>query len=193
MHFFKAGKGIFADEDLFLNAIQKGDTKAILYLQDKATGFTHQFMEQKRLPRHLFSEVLNDASIILLKKVREPGFALQSAKVSTYFVEIVKKVALNKTRNRQFSGSDSIETQQHLSDTSVEEYYARKEHIELINNLLKDISMPCSDIIRLKYLDGYSDEEVIKQQLSLYSSVESLRVKRSDCMKKLRDLARKHM
>jgi hypothetical protein len=39
-------------------------------------------------------------------------------------------------------------------------------------------------MIRLKYIDGYSDEEAVPEKLTAYSTVESLRQKRNDCMKK---------
>lgn len=191
MHFFRTGKKLFTDEAFLLNAVRKGESKAILYLQDKAAGFTHQLLEQKKLPRHLSGEVLNDACIVLLKKVREQEFVLQSAKLSTYFLEIVKYVVLNKSRGRQYSGHTDMDEQHHLQDHTVEEYFEQKEHIELINTLFSSVGPPCSDIIRLKYLDGYADEEVVTQQLSPYSTVESLRVKRSDCMKKLKDMVKK--
>mgnify|MGYP000641265574 CR=1 FL=1 len=98
---------------------------------------------------------------------------------------------LNKTRGRQYAGNADIDDQQYLQDNTVQEYFERKEHIELIDRLFQNIGPPCSDIIRLKYLDGYADEEVVAQQLSAYSTVESLRVKRSDCMKKLKDMVKK--
>lgn len=191
MHFFRTNKNHFADEAFFLNAVRKGESKAILYLQDKSAGFTYKLLEQKRLPRHLSGEVLNDACIILLKKLRAPEFELQSAKLSTYFLEIIKYVVLNKTRGRQYAGNTDIDDQQHLQDNTVQEYFERKEQIELIDQLFQKIGPPCSDIIRLKYLDGYADAAVVAQQLSAYSTVESLRVKRSDCMKKLKDMAKK--
>jgi len=190
MHLFRIGKNLFAEEEVLLNAVRKGESKAILYLQDKSAGFTHKLLEQKNLPRHLSGEVLNDACIILLKKMSAPEFELQSAKLSTYFLEIVKYVVLNKTRARQYAGNADIDDQQHLQDHTVQEYFERKEHIELIDGLFQNIGLPCSDIIRLKYLDGYADEEVVAQQLSVYSTVESLRVKRSDCMKKLKNMVR---
>ena len=170
MNFFKAGKNVFADEEFFLQAIHSGDSRAIVYLQDKATGFTKSLLQQKQLPQHLLGEVLNEGSIIFIKKIRTPGFALHSAKVSTYFLEIIKNVV-------------------ELSDHSVLEYYSRKENMELVAKLLSQIGLPCSNIITLKYLDGYSDEEVVQGKLSPYTSVESLRVKRSDCMKKIKEQA----
>jgi len=191
MHLFRTGKNLFSDEAIFLNAVRKGESKAILYLQDKSAGFMQKLLDQNHLPRHLSGEVLNDACIILLKKIRAPEFELQSAKLSTYFLEIVKYVVLNKTRGRQYTRNADIDDQQHLQDHTVQEYFERKEHIELIDRLFQNIGPPCSDIIRLKYLDGYADEEVVAQQLSAYSTVESLRVKRSDCMKKLKDMVKK--
>ena len=38
-------------------------------------------------------------------------------------------------------------------------------------------------------VDGYSDEEVVNQGLTKYSTPDSLKMKRSDCMKKLVQLA----
>jgi len=61
MNFFRTGKNLFAEEAILLNAVRKGESKAILYLQDKYAGFTHKLLEQKHLPRHLSGEVLNDA------------------------------------------------------------------------------------------------------------------------------------
>jgi hypothetical protein len=52
---------------------------------------------------------------------------------------------------------------------------------------LSGAGAPCEQVIRLKYIDGYSDEEAIREGLTGYSTVESLRQKRSDCMKKLKD------
>jgi RNA polymerase sigma factor (sigma-70 family) len=191
MSFFSSSKNVFQDEVLFLNEVRKGHSKAILHLQDKAEGFTKGLLEQKQLPLHLLGEVVNDACVILVKKVREADFSLQDTKLITYFFGIIKNVVLNKTRTRQYSGNVDLENQAHPSANTVEEYYSRKEHIELVGTLLNNAGQPCAEIIRLKYLDDYSDEEVVVQQLLPYSSVESLRVKRSQCLKKLKDFAKR--
>ena len=102
-------------------------------------------------------------------------------------MEIIKKVLSNETRKRQVGQHDLLENQYDLSDTSVEEYHIRKDNIELLNRLLSGAGAPCEQVIRLKYIDGYSDEEAIQAGLTAYSTVESLRQKRSDCMKKLKE------
>ena len=172
---FKLKKDNFSDEDFLLQSIQLGEAKAIIFLQDKATGFARKMLEQRQLPQHILGEVLNDATIVLVKKTRALGFSLETAKISTYFNEIIKYVILNKTRARQYTASHHIDDFQHLTDTDVQEYASRKEAIETIDQLLGAIGAPCADIIRLKYLDGFSDEEVIDKKLSTYMTVESLR------------------
>lgn len=173
--------------ELLMKSLRQGDSKAILFIQNKATGFVVKTLAQFRLPAHLLHEVLNEASIIFIKKLREPDFSLHSAQPLTYFIEIVKKVVSNETRKRQVGQHDPIENQYSLSDDSVEAYHARKDHVELLNRLLSGAGAPCEQVIRLKYIDGYSDEEVVQEKRTAYSTVESLRQKRSDCMKKLKE------
>lgn len=177
----------FDDPVQLLEALRQGNSGAIIFFQNKAMPSTRKLLQQYRLPEHLLPEVLNDASVIFIKKLREPGFALHSAKPFTYFIEIVKKVVSNETRKRQIGRHESIENQYDLSDSSIEDYHARKETIELLNGLLSGAGAPCARVIRLKYIDGFSDEEAIQERLTQYSTVESLRQKRSDCMKKLKD------
>lgn len=177
----------FDDNALLLESLRQGNSSAILFIQNKAKGFVVKGLRQYRLPDHLLHEVLSEASIIFIKKLREPDFSLLSAQPLTYFIEIIKKVVSNESRKRQVGQHDLLENQYDLSDTSVEEYHARKDNLELLNRLLSGAGAPCEQVIRLKYIDGYSDEEAIKAGLTAYSTVESLRQKRSDCMKKLKD------
>ncbi len=177
----------FDDTAQLMESLRQGNSGAILFIQNKAKGFVVKLLTQFRLPAHLLHEVLNEASIIFIKKLREPDFSLYSAQPLTYFIEITKKVASNETRKRQIGQHDLIENQYGLLDTSIEEYHAHKDNIELLNTLLSGAGVACAQVIRLKYIDGYSDEEAIREGLTAYSTVESLRQKRSDCMKKLKD------
>jgi len=172
-----------------LETLRQGNSKEIIALQNSSSGFTAQLLKKFRLPAHILQEVLSDASIIFLKKLREPEFFLDSAQPRTYFIEIIKRVVLNETRKRQDGKHEQIENQFGLPDASVEEYQAQKENIELLGQLLSGAGAPCEQVIRLKYIDGFSDEEAIRRSLTAYSTVESLRQKRSDCMKRLKDRA----
>lgn len=177
----------FNDVAHLMESLRQGNSGAILFIQNKATGYVVKLLAQFRLPGHLLQEVLNEASIILLKKLREPDFSLHSAQPLTYFIEIIKKVVSNETRKKQVGQHDLLENQHDLSDTSIDEYQRRKDQIELLNNLLSGAGAPCEQVIRLKYIDGFSDDEAVREKLTAYSTVESLRQKRSDCMQKLKD------
>ena len=188
---FGFAKSSFSDEPSLVAKLRAGDSQAIIYLQDKANGFAANFLSKNKLPDHLLPDVLNEAAVIFIKKLREPGFSLHSAQPTTYFLEIVKYVALNKTRSSQAKRHESIEDQFHLADNSVEEYHARKARIELIDRLLGGVGVPCAVVIRLKYIEGFADEETVRERRTRYTTVESLRMKRSDCMKKLKEAAQK--
>ena len=177
----------FDDNAHLTESLRQGNSGAILFIQNKSKGFVVKGLRQYRLPDHLLHEVLSEASIIFIKKLREPDFTLLSAQPFTYFIEIIKKVISNETRKRQVGQHELLENQYELSDTSVEEYHARKDNLELLKRLLSGAGAPCEQVIRLKYIDGYSDEEAIRAELTAYSTVESLRQKRSDCMKKLKE------
>lgn len=179
----------YSQPEALIEAIRVGESRAIVYLQKKSETFTNGLLRHHMLPDHLLEEVLNDAMIIFIKKIREQSYTLHTAQPSTYYIEIIKKVVSNKTRGRQHSGGEIKESHTQIIDQSTQHYLERKEQIALIAGMLEHIGPPCSDLIRLKYLDGLRDEEIISQQLTPYSTPESLRVKRSDCMKKLKMLA----
>ena len=66
------------------------------------------------------------------------------------------------------------------------------EKVTLLKKMLNELGSPCKELIDLKYISELSDEEQIKNKLTKYSSLESLRVSRSQCMKKLLALSTKY-
>ena len=89
----------------------------------------------------------------------------------------------------QKNTTETLENQHHLADSGIETDSKRIEATELVRLLLGHLGQPCEQIIRLQHIDGYSDEEVVQQKLTKYSTTDSLKMKRSDCMKKLIQLA----
>ena len=66
----------------------------------------------------------------------------------------------------------------------------QRESADLVRQFLAHMGEPCETVIRLHHIDGYSDEEVVRQGWTRYSTTDSLKIKRSDCMKKLIQIAR---
>jgi DNA-directed RNA polymerase specialized sigma24 family protein len=84
---------------------------------------------------------------------------------------------------------ESLDYQYHLADPDIENEGKRKEATELVRQLLGHLREPCEQVVRLYHIEGYSDEEVVQQKMTRYSTPDSLKMKRSDCMKKLIQLA----
>lgn len=185
-------KNNYTDKEFLIQDLKSGKSAAILFVQEKAKPSAIYLLQQSNLPADLLQEALNESTIILLKKLREPNFELLQAKPTTYLVEICRRVVSNMTRKRHFLNHQPLENQQELRDLDTETFFKRREDIEVLTKLLTELGDPCSKVIQLKHLEGYSDEEVVSEKLVAYSTVESLRMKRSDCMKKLKELAIKH-
>jgi len=175
------------NERLF-EGLRRLDNSAILCVQTKAINTVRKFVGQYRLPAELADDILNQSTLIFLQKIEDGSYQFQNHAPSTYLIEIVRRVALMATR-KQKNATETLENQHHLADPDVETDSKRIEAIELVRHLLGHLGQPCEQIIRLQHIDGYSDEEVVQQKLTKYSTTDSLKMKRSDCMKKLIQLA----
>lgn len=177
------------NESLF-NGLQRLDNAAILCVQLKAMNAVRKLLRQYGLPPEQADDVLNQSTLIFLRKIADGTYQFQNHAPSTYLVEIARRVALMATRS-QVKTYESVENHQHLHDPDVETYQKRDEATEMVGKLLGELGDPCQQIIRLHHIEGFSDEEVVNQQLTRYTTVNSLKMKRSDCMKKLIQLAQK--
>jgi hypothetical protein len=50
------------------------------------------------------------------------------------------------------------------------------------------LSDNCRQLIRLKYIDEWPDKTVIEQKMTQYTTVDALKNKRAQCMKKLTEM-----
>ncbi|MCC6461465.1 MAG: hypothetical protein IT260_13410 [Saprospiraceae bacterium] len=164
------------------------DNTAILCLQSKALPMVKKLTHDQGLPAEQAEEILNQSTVVFLRKIEEGADQFQGHAPSTYLIEIAKRVARMATRSQQ-RGHEPLENARDLHDETWEAELRKKEAAELTRHLLTQLGEPCQQVIRLHYIDGYSDEEAIQQQLTRYSTKDSLKMKRSDCMKKLVQLA----
>jgi DNA-directed RNA polymerase specialized sigma24 family protein len=175
------------NEQLFLG-LKNLDEKAILCVQLKALNVVRKLTRQFKLPQESVDDILNQSSLIFLRKITEGSYQFQGHAPVTYFIEIARRVAMMATRS-QNKTLESLENHQNLADLDIAKDQGRLEATELVRQLLTQLGSPCAEVIRLHHIDGYSDEEVVSQKMTPYSTVNSLKMKRSDCMKKLIHLA----
>ncbi len=180
----------FDSNERLFQALKNLNNAAILCVQTKAMPSARKFALQYGLPPDSADEVLNQSTLIFLRKIEDGTYQFQGHAPSTYLVEIVRRVALTMTRTRQKS-HESIENQHDLHDPDVEAAQRQRESADLVRQFLGQMGEPCEAVIRLHHIEGYSDEEVVRQGWTRYTTTDSLKIKRSDCMKKLIQIAQR--
>jgi RNA polymerase sigma factor (sigma-70 family) len=177
------------NEQLF-DGLVRQESAAIVCLQDKAYHAVSKFVKIFNLPNEKTDEILNQSTFIFLQKIMDGEYEFKGNAPSTYLIEIARNIAHAATRKSKFV-TDTIENHQNIADVETDNHAKQNENIELVRQLLGQLGEPCSTVIRLQHIDGFSDEEVVNQGLTKYSTIDSLKMKRSDCMKKLIQLAQK--
>ncbi|MCC6726330.1 MAG: sigma-70 family RNA polymerase sigma factor [Saprospiraceae bacterium] len=180
----------YASNEALFKGLERLDHAAVQCLISKSKGAVSKQLAQFRLPADLVDDVLSEAMVILLSKIQKTEYQYQGHAPSSFFIEIARRVAQNYTRTNKGRRSNALDEQHHeIQDDEIQAYFDKKDRFETVERLLVQMGNPCNDLIRLRYLDGYKDEEVIAQRLTSYTSVESLKVSRSQCMKRLRQMA----
>lgn len=178
----------FGDNERLFHGLKSLDNAAILCVQTRVMASARKFAKQYGLPPDSADEVLNQSTLVFLKKIQDGSYQFQGHAPSTYLVEIMRRVALMMTRTQQKS-HEALESHHDLHDPDVEAAHRQRESADLVRQFLAQIGEPCQSVIRLHHIDGYSDEEVVRQGWTRYSTTDSLKIKRSDCMKKLIQIA----
>jgi DNA-directed RNA polymerase specialized sigma24 family protein len=178
----------FRNYERFFEGLKASEHRAIVHLQAKAMPTVRRLVSGYGLPAEQAEEILNDATLIFLKKIQTDAYQFVGYNPTTYCLEIAKRLALMATRHRQ-QPTEDLENLSDSDDPDAAALLAHRETADVVHQLLTHLGAPCDQVIRLHHIDGYSDEEVIRQGWTAYGSTASLKVKRSDCMKKLAELA----
>lgn len=178
----------FQTHELLYEGLRKTDNAAILCLQVRAMSSVKKIVSGYRLPAEKADEIINSATLVFLQKIESGAYQFQGHAPMTYFIEIARRQALMATRSLKKT-AQPIEELPETADPDYAGFLRRQDAAEAVRFLLEKLGPPCADVIRLHHIDGYSDEEVVQQKLTKYSTPDSLKMKRSDCMKKLVQLA----
>ena len=180
----------FDSNERLFQGLKNLSNPAILCVQTKAMPSARKFAQQYGLPPESADEILNQSTLIFLRKIQDGAYQFQGHAPSTYLVEIMRRVALTMTRKQQ-KPHETLENHHDLRDPDVEATQRQRESADLVRQFLAQMGEPCETVIQLHHIDGYSDEEVVRQGWTRYSTTDSLKIKRSDCMKKLIQIAQR--
>lgn len=166
------------------------DNKAILCLQTKASPMLRKVGSNMGLGKDEMEDILNQSTLIFLQKIEEGAYEFKGHAPTTYLVEVAKRLAMAKIRRKK-PDTELLEGHhvKHLSEYEALE--RQNDSAALVTQFLSQLGKACEKVVRLHHIDGYSDEEVIKGKLTPYSTINSLKMKRSTCMKKLIEIATK--
>lgn len=177
-----------AENEALFAGLKALDTRAIVRLQDRAAPMIRSLVSANGLPRELAEDILNDTTLIFLQKITSGAYQYEGWQLTTYCVEIAKRLVWAALRQRRMATTSLAEIAD-APDAYLIDFERQKESAEMVTLLLDEIGEPCCTLIRLHHIEGYSDEEVVRQRLSSYTTTDALKTKRSFCMKKLTQLA----
>jgi DNA-directed RNA polymerase specialized sigma24 family protein len=178
----------FETHEQLFNGLRQQEQRAIVCLQHKTWPMIQKITAGYGLPSDYAADILNQSALIFLQKIESGTYQFEGHNPATYCIEIAKRLALMATRNQKRT-TQPIEHLPDQMDPDAVAWMHQRESAETLGLLLTRLGAPCEQVIRLHHIDGYSDEEVIRLQLTKYSTPDSLKMKRSDCMKKLVQLA----
>ncbi|MEZ4987921.1 MAG: sigma-70 family RNA polymerase sigma factor [Saprospiraceae bacterium] len=180
----------FAKEEDLFHALVSLRTDAIACLQSRVEASVVRFAQQYQLSAQDAEEILNDSTWIFLKKIGEGAYTYQGNALSTYLIEIAKRLILNRAARQRRDHHVKEKLLEKKDDYEVV-LRQQNEYAALVQQFLSQLDEKCQKVITLFYIQGYPDEEVIQQQLTDFTTVDSLKVKRSACKKKLIEIAKK--
>ncbi|MBE2206115.1 MAG: hypothetical protein IAE84_00955 [Saprospiraceae bacterium] len=174
----------FADDEQLVQALRQWDNEAIACLQWNCHSAVKSIVRRCGLPDERTEEILNSATMVFLQKTAEGAYQYQGQSPGAYLAEIARRLSLAEARKQGRNPAD-LDSVPEPADADAAWLNRRQEAAETVQFLLDRLGSPCAEVIRLHHIEGYADEEVIRLGLTPYSTIASLKVKRSDCMKKL--------
>lgn len=167
----------------------KMETGAVEYVMEKAWPSVRYLTRKAQLPENLARDILHDALVILVKKIRDQVYNPDESAPATYLIAIARNLIANQLRHKRNTPTIALDDIPDISDDHTKAFLESRENRELLESLLQKLGEPCARLIRLKYIDGYRDEEIIAQNMTHYNTSMALRTKRSKCFQKLIELA----
>lgn len=187
--FASPGSGAFDTIEALVEGLRRMETSAVERIMEKTAPSVRYLVLRAQLPESLTRDVLHDAVVILVKKIRDNAYNPAESAPATYLIAIARHLIANQLRQKRNNPTITLDDAPEIADDHLHTFLEGRERRELLESLLDTLGNPCAHLIRLKYLDGYRDEEILAQNLTHYTTPMALRSKRSKCFQKLVELA----
>lgn len=177
------------DKLKFFKALERQDPVAIRYLSDRLSYSIKSLPGVYHFLKEDIEELKNDALLILLKKITNGEFVYQEYDPLSYALAVSRRLFANLVRKKRLN-TVPVEDYDQAADFSPDEYLHQKEMELKLGTLLSQVGENCEKILRLKYYDNLKDQKIVDRNLAPYTSVDSLKNKRSQCLKKLSQIVK---
>jgi RNA polymerase sigma factor (sigma-70 family) len=166
------------------NALKQKNNRAITSLLKEIIPLAKNWASGHKINAQDTEELINDAVLICLKKLQKGNFEWQETPTMAYAFSVFKYLAMNHLRKKQLRVVPLFDTLPTFTTSEENE-----EEASIMQVITEEIGPGAAQIIRLYYFQYYSDAEVVDQQLTSYTSVNALKSKRSQLLKRLRKAA----
>ncbi len=180
------------NDNQILESIKRGEPKVLEKLYDEIRQpFLVWASQLYQCDTDDAVEIYQKAYTILYMNVRKGKLTSLTSSVKTYLFSIGKNLFREKFRNKhnRLVNIDDISNTTNFDaevDANVLESYENTHQKELVRKLLAEIGNPCSTLLELMFIKGYSAEAVVREMN--YSDERVVRKRKSLCLKKMREM-----
>lgn len=169
-----------------VEGLRKEEDAAIHCLSVKIAGPVYRIGRGRGLSEEDIEELHTDCILLFIEKIRAGKYEYRGNEPSTFVIEIAKRRVHHYVR---LNSQHRVEELSAALDVLEELGYASREQVELLATLLDQLDENCRTLIRLKYLEGLRDKQVIAEKQTQYTTENALKTHRYNCMKKLGEIA----
>ncbi|MEZ4926581.1 MAG: sigma-70 family RNA polymerase sigma factor [Saprospiraceae bacterium] len=182
----------FPDAQALVAALKEENAMAIRCLSSQIAGSVYRIGKNFNLVDDDIEEIHCDCIMILVDKIREGTYEYTGNKPATYAIEIAKRRVFHYARKADHHTTDDLNLRPDTADEPNSEAMEQLEMLKKLEEFMAQLSEKCQKLIRMKYIEELKDKDVIEQGISQYTTVNALKTHRSQCMKKLVELAEQY-
>ncbi|HRI62509.1 MAG TPA: sigma-70 family RNA polymerase sigma factor [Saprospiraceae bacterium] len=176
--------GSLEDKRSFHEQLYSAEPDAIRQLHARIAGSIANAASYRQIGPQDTEEIIQDALLITIKKIRDGSFRFLGFDPATYAVQVGRGLLLNLCRKRKIP-HDNLESQHNLVDADAHLFVEKKEQLELLEQAIKRLGEGCRQLLRYRFYENLTDEAVLLLGTTPYANTDSLKVTRNRCMKKL--------
>ncbi len=180
----------FTKESLY-RSLGAVETRGIQFLISKISTDIKTAARKGNMSPEEVEELINDVVVITIRNIRKGTFQFVDFHPATYALGVARKLLANYFRKKKLPTVELENGLQVPSEDNPELYLRYKERQAMVETLFNQLGETCRNLLKMKFFEQLNDQEIMDQNRTAFTNLNSLRSKRSQCLKKLTELALK--